>query len=108
MSSDEARQLRNRQQELSEDIGRSQGLEDGGAFILCVTTKIDTYPTAPGVYYAVAPIALIGPVGEGVTVAWTVTGKPFLAAHLGDTAPPINTPVRVYEVPKSFVFLYSG
>lgn len=105
----ESERLREADDQVEADVGSLPGPDPSAAgSIVCITTNTGTYPSTPGVFYAVTPRVVLGPEVAGGTPVVTSNSTTFHALHRGATAPPVNTEVLVTYVPHRWIFRYDG
>lgn len=104
---DETRTLRRRLTGVEQALA-AQGEPDrqGSVALVGLTTTVDSYPTVEVAYYAMRPIRLGGPIGEGMTPELHTGTKVFYALNLGAMIPPPSTYVVVAGVGGRFTFRY--
>jgi hypothetical protein len=106
---DEARVNRARLAEAGDDVSRAPGPEPYGVAVFAgtTTTKDAAYPTTARSWYAVLPARQTGPAVEGGPVNLTAVGAtPVLAANVGESVPPVGTPVEVVRFGGNYIFCY--
>lgn len=79
-----------------------------GAFVGRTVVQ-SSYPTAPGVLYAVNVVDISGTEVEAGSVSTTVGSKISYAYNCGSAIPPVGTDVLIHPVPVGrLVFRYDG
>jgi hypothetical protein len=94
MDTNDLRVLRDRHEQLEDEIDRSRANPpDAGRALLCRTTSVTTYPTTAGVFYAVLEVEASGTEREGATPSFTPDGSTnaFYALNLGTGIPDSGT-----------------
>lgn len=107
---DEARTLRRRHDELTEDAERHFGHGDGGSVSLLVQTATKTtYPTSAGAYYYCEAVTATGTESEGSSGTLTADSSSTLYVfNVGSAVPPVGTNLVATFEDYRWVFRYDG
>lgn len=106
---DEAKRLRIRDANLSDDFsqsGRDPSL--GMPCLVAQTTTIAAYPASAAAYYACLPTTVLGAEVEGGPGTTTPGTSTFFALNLGTAIPAPGTIVLATFVADRWVFRYDG
>jgi len=101
--------LLNRVQALQDDAQDGQERYPGSAVaFLGVVTTTGMIPTDPNVIFAVNPVRITGPNGEGQTPTLTSVGSRIFAANMGKQAPGVGEYVLVTGYRGRYSFIFNG
>jgi hypothetical protein len=101
---------RERQKALSGVLDRvAFAVGDGSAALLVTTTKLTTYPTTAGAFYASNPTEIDGNEVEGGTASYSADATQVVyILNVGTQIPPAGTRVVAHAVGGRWVFRYDG
>ncbi len=104
---DEAKRLRIRDENFSDELSRAMTFPSPGAPCLVArTTKLAVYPITARQYFACAPVAVMGNEAEGSAAILSPLPTTFFAINLGGSVPPLGTDVVTTFVGNRWVFRY--
>lgn len=105
---EDAEQLRGEDDDWSDEATRGEQPGNlGEAVLVGRTTRVGTYPTAAGAYYAVRPQVVGGAEVEGGTATLAnATNGVIYALNLGTTIPPEGTYVICTFIGSRWIFRY--
>jgi hypothetical protein len=101
---------RERQKALSGVLDRvALAVADGSAALLVTTTKLTTYPTTAGAFYASNPTEIDGNEVEGGTASYSADATQVVyVLNVGTQIPAVGTRVVAHAVGGRWVFRYDG